>query len=69
MTISKSIKDRVAEDIAKAEKDRRKERLEKDYKRWIAGAAQPQISPGDRAHFKKLAEATLAELEKLKKKA
>jgi hypothetical protein len=63
--MAKSTRDEVLADIAKAETERRRRKLEEDYKRWIAGAAAAQ-NAGDKAHYTSLAIETLSKLKKLK---
>jgi multidrug resistance efflux pump len=66
--MAKSIKERVEEDYEKAKKARTLRKLKEDYERYLALAAQPQISKAEIEHYKMLAAEALKGIDVMEKK-
>jgi len=64
--VAKTIAEQVAADVAKAEKERKLNKAQKDYDRWIVLAAKTK-DPDDKKRIMGLAAEELKILQKLKK--
>jgi hypothetical protein len=64
--MAKSARERIEADVAKAEREARKAKLDGDYKEWVGRAAASSISDKEKELFMLLAEETLKNLDLLR---